>query len=150
MKKIILFLILLGTLSLPLTVDAKRILPQVASAGKAASQPAVKSAPVSRSKGVSAKISFGSNRKALNITFSKLIVSKKVDYALTYKSNGKQEAVIGTVNSNESDGATRELLFGTCSSGVCTYHTGITEAKLIITTTLSNGRKVVKPYRLKV
>ena len=138
MKKIILFLILLGTLSLPLTVDAKRILPQV------------KSAPVSRSKGVSAKISFGNNRKALNITFSNLIVSKKVDYALTYKSNGKQEAVIGTVNSNEGDGATRELLFGTCSSGVCTYHTGITEAKLIITTTLSNGRKVVKPYRLKV
>ncbi|NCN58452.1 hypothetical protein COW99_04005 [Candidatus Roizmanbacteria bacterium CG22_combo_CG10-13_8_21_14_all_38_20] len=146
MKKIILFLILLRALSLPVTVDAKRLLPQVA----AANRPAVRSAPISKSKGVSAKVSFGSDHKALNITFSNLIVSKKVDYALTYKSNGRKEAVIGVVNPSEGDGAERELLFGTCSSGVCTYHTRITEAKLIITTTLSNGRKVLKPYRLKV
>jgi len=138
---------MLFSLVSPSVVDAKRLLPQVAAARKSVARSPV---VVRRSRGITAKVGFRADRKALDITFSNLVVAKKVDYALTYKSKGKQEAVIGVVQPSEKDGATRELLFGTCSGGVCTYHTEITEAKLIITTTLSNGQKVIKPYRLKV
>lgn len=149
MKKIAHFVslaLMFVTLLLPSSVEAKRLLPQVASARR----PAVKSAPQVYSRGVASKVKFRADKKAINITFSNLVIAKSIAYALTYSNNDKQEAVIGSVQTSEGDGAVRELLFGTCSSGVCTYHTNITKAKLVITTTLKNGKKVVKPYRIKV
>lgn len=45
-----------------------------------------------------------------------------VEYELKYKTNNKTEGVFGTAQVEDSR-VTREITLGTCSSGVCKYHT---------------------------
>ena len=110
-------------------------------------------APVRRtsssSRGVKAQVRFRVDRQGLLINFSSFNNAASATYSLTYTSNGKTQGVMGTVLP-ETAGEQRELLFGTCSHGVCRYHTNITNARLIIDSKLSSGIIIRKPYRLKV
>jgi hypothetical protein len=100
-------------------------------------------------RGVRASVRFRSDRRGLLINFSGFNNIASVTYSLTYTANGIPQGVSGTITA-ETAGEQRELLFGTCSGGVCRYHTNITNAKLLIDSKLYSGTTIRKPYRIKV
>lgn len=128
----------------PQEAHAKRTLPGASvqkSGGKAAGGV----------KGVGVSVKFRGDRKAIIAAFSDLEIASSVSYTLSYTAGrGVREGAGGTLSDLSGGSTTRELLFATCSSGVCRYHTGIKNAKFTVTTTLKNGRKVVKNFRLKI
>ncbi|MBI2036551.1 hypothetical protein HYT17_02900 [Candidatus Microgenomates bacterium] len=89
------------------------------------------------------------DRKALIVYFSNLQNTTSVSYTLTYQTNGQQEGAGGTISSSGSS-ASRELLFGTCSKNVCRYHTNITNAKLEVRYSSTNGKTYLRRYRIKI
>lgn len=124
------------------SVEAK-LLPRFAgSAGKSTGKVAYS--------GVTASVRFNGARNGINLYLGSLNKASSVSYMLSYQSNGKDEGAMGTIYVSGEDSATRELLFGTCSGAVCTYHTGITNAKLEITTELTSGKKTLRRFRLRV
>ncbi len=136
------FVILLSAvLTHPTKANAKRILPRAQYATTATTQ-------TSSQKNISTSVSFRSDRNAIVATFSNLENAQSVSYQFSYMTDGVKQGVSGTITDMTPDPATRELLFGTCSNNVCTYNTNITDAKLVITTTLKNGTKIIKPYKL--
>lgn len=127
------------------SVEAK-ILPQAQKSGISAP---VKSGSAGISIGVYPRLR--SDRRALIISFSNLQNAKSVSYSLRYDTNTQQEGAIGSVNlSTGLSSETEELLFGTCSKGVCTYHAGIKNAHLEISYTLKSGKKYIKRYKIRV
>jgi len=85
----------------------------------------------------------------LLMSFSHFNGLQSVAYSFTYTTGGLQQGAGGQVTSGNSPTSQRELLFGTCSGGVCKYHTGVKNAKLVLTAAFTNGRKVSKSYRIK-
>ena len=146
MRKIFLisFLISLFFL-LPSNVRAAKSRPP--RGGKAQTQTATRS--YSRSRGIKASVRFRPDRLGLLINFSGFDNITSVTYALTYTADGIPQGVRGTVTA-ETAGEQRELLFGTCSGGVCRYHSNITNARLVIDSKLSSGIIIRKPYRIKI
>jgi hypothetical protein len=135
---IIFFLTLLVFLARPAQAARKRV---VKSTSKAAGQ-------VSVSRGVGSWVRFRPDRLALLINFSNFGNIQSGSYELTYQANGVGQGAGGSIILGDTD--TKTLLFGTCSTGVCTFHTNITGAKLTITSTLKTGQKVLKTYRIRV
>jgi hypothetical protein len=125
------------------SIYAKRLLPFLQSTPKAVS---VKST----SRGVTASVKFRGDRLAIITTFGNLKIARKVDYFLSYATRGTTQGVSGTINSSSSDPTTREMIFGSCSHGVCRFDTGITNARFVVTTYLTSGQKVIKSFKLKV
>ncbi|MBI4058080.1 hypothetical protein HY405_02075 [Candidatus Microgenomates bacterium] len=124
-------------------VYAKRTLPRAGGSSGASSVSAGTS-------GVTTSVKFRADRLAINVTFKNLSVAKSVSYQLTYTGNGISQGAGGTVSDLTAEPQERELLFGTCSKGVCTYHTGVKNAKFVVTTTLKSGKKVIKTFKLRV
>ncbi|MBI5122334.1 hypothetical protein HZA75_00585 [Candidatus Roizmanbacteria bacterium] len=91
-----------------------------------------------------------SDRQALIVTFSNLQKVNNVTYTLTYQTNGEDQGVNGTLDSSSGSSVTRELLFGTCSAGVCRYHSNITNMKLEIVSQLPNGKQTLKRYKIRI
>lgn len=141
MTKFIFTLVIVLTvfLSLPATVQAKRKLPVLKSASTAKST----------SSGVTVKVKFRPDRKGVILNFGNLTAASGVSYDLVYDTRGTTQNAGGAVKISSAT-ANTEVIFGTCSSGVCRYDTGISNAKLQVFITLKNGRKIVKPFRLKV
>jgi hypothetical protein len=90
------------------------------------------------------------DRKAVIVTFLNLNKYQNVSYTLTYTANGIDQGVSGSISTAGQTSASRELLFGTCSKNVCTYHVGIRDMRLEITATTPSGSTIVKKYRIKV
>lgn len=100
-------------------------------------------------KGVTVSVKLNPDRRGIVATSSNLEIASSVSYSLTYTSRGVKEGVGGSLT--ELSGIqTRELLFGTCSAGVCRYHPSPKNAKFVVTTTLKDGKKVSKVFRIKV
>lgn len=133
--RIIIFIFLLFLVS-PVTIFAKKTLPK-------------KSIPVTNSTNITISPKLRSDRLALIVNFSNLSLAKSVSYNLSYASKGVEQGVVGNINNFTTNTASRELLFGTCSSGVCKYHTNLANMKLVVTTTLKSGAKLSKSYRIK-
>lgn len=129
-------------MSLP--VNAAKVLPRFQSSGGK-----VGPKKASGGGGVYSSARLRGDRKAVNVSFSNLGAARDVTYILTYQTNGKEEGISGSVDVS-SGSATRELLFGTCSSGVCRYHSGITNMRLEISGELTSGKKFVRRYRIRV
>lgn len=144
MKKISTILIIFFSFSLinPSFVSAK-LLPQARNTGSSVS----KSKPVSS--GISIFPKLRRDKKALNISFGNLQNADSIEYTLIYKTNGKDEGTVGTVPLNNNSHST-EILFGTCSSGVCTYHTNISNMRLEVKSTLKSGKKTVRKYKIRI
>lgn len=96
------------------------------------------------------RVSFRSDRRALNVNFYSLSSASSTSYELTYMGNGLDQGVVGSTNKAEGSSASRLLLFGTCSHGVCTYHKNISGMQLTITSKLNSGKTLVKRYKIKV
>jgi len=93
---------------------------------------------------------FRGDRRAIIVNFTGLTNAKSVTYSLTYNSNGISQGAMGTMTNIAGSSDSRELLFGTCSHGVCRYHTGITNARLVITSKLKSGITTRKSYKLNI
>jgi hypothetical protein len=94
-----------------------------------------------------AKLSRNTNSVVIN--FQNLDKITKISYELSYIATGIPQGVAGTITpSNTSD--QRDLYFGTCSKGVCTPHTNIVNAQLIIRAYLKSGSTYTKLYRIKI
>jgi hypothetical protein len=148
MKKGISALLVLFSLSLflPVTSLAAKVRlsrggTSTASTGSTAASTGSRSVPTS--------VKFRADRKAILINFGDFSNAISVSYTLTYTNNGMAEGARGTATP-ETAGQQRELLFGTCSSGVCRYHTNVTNAKLVVDSKLKSGLTVRKTFRLKV
>ena len=90
------------------------------------------------------------DRRALNVTFGNLLKVKAVSYSLTYNTLEQQEGAMGAVVLTGASSQSQELLFGTCSKGVCRYHTGIKNVKLEVSYTTKSGKKYLKRYKIRV
>lgn len=92
---------------------------------------------------------FRSDRRALNVYFSGLNNASSVTYSLTYDTNGKTEGVGGTIK-NQGNAVSRELVFGTYSSGYWRYHTNITNMKFEVVSELNSGQKAIRRYKIRI
>lgn len=140
-KIIILLLSVILLLGVATPVLAKKTLPS-----------ATKSSGIktgASTKGVTTKVSFTNYKRAIHVTFSNLSIAKSVTYVLTYTANGVEQAFGGSI-ADLSGTQQRDITLGTCSNGICRYDSGIKNAKFVVTTTLLNGKKVVKSFRLKI
>lgn len=90
------------------------------------------------------------DRQAIIVVFHNANRTSTISYVLSYLASGNQEGAAGTITPSGQRTITRELLFGTCSSGVCRYHTDITNATFEVNATLINGRQVTRRYRLRI
>ena len=128
--------------TLTTTVDAK-LLPRYASTGTA------KSTTKSVGNTIAVSPKFMSGKTGLKVGFSNVGAANSISYMLSYESNGKQEGIAGSVRPAEGN-TSRDLLFGTCSSGKCVYHKNIKNCVLTVTAQLKNGKKQVKKFNVKV
>lgn len=94
-------------------------------------------------------VRYRTDKRAVLFNFSSFGQITKADYSFTYTSNGLQQGAGGTVYPTNEPTKVRELLFGTCSTGVCTYHSGIKDARLTVSAQLTSGKKATKSFRFK-
>ncbi len=141
----ILLLIVLCLVISPVTVNAK-LLPQAA---KSIGKPVVKTI-----NGTTIIVTprLRVDRKAVTVYFANLQNASSVSYSLVYKHgpNGQQEGAGGALVLTGQSLDKAELLFGTCSAGVCRYHTNIKDARLEVSYTSKSGKKYLKKFRIKV
>ena len=147
MKKITIILISLNIFFSPLPALAARKRVRVEAPAKSGGG----GAAVQRSAygGVSSSVKLRGDRKAITLTLSNMGGVSSVSYQLTYIANGVSQGVMGKVDPALEATAARELLFGTCSHGVCTYHTNISNMRLKVSSHLASGITVIKPYRIR-
>jgi hypothetical protein len=94
-------------------------------------------------------VKYRGDKKGIYLSFSSFSGIESVAYSFTYATNGNQQGAGGTIRPDNNPTAQRELLFGTCSTSVCTYHGNLTNARLTLTARYSNGRTSSKAYRIK-
>lgn len=107
---------------------------------------AAKKKPLSGVGIVTQKIKGG---KGLNVTFSNLQTVRSVSYILSYEANGQAQGVVGSISPGKKKSIKRQLLYGTCSAGVCRYHKNIKKTVLEVTSTLKNGRQTTRTYKIR-
>lgn len=143
MKKalyIFIFILVIVTLSAS-SVSAKKLLPFLRKAT---------GVTTSTSSGVVSSVKFRGDRLGIIVTLRNLQAAYKVNYFLSYQTKGTTQGASGSITDTSIGSATRDIIFGSCSKGVCRYDTGISNAKFVITIYLNSGRKVVRSYKLKV
>lgn len=139
MSKKFLFIFLLSLFFLVLPVEAK-LLPRFAgSTGISGGSASFFVSPKLRG-----------DRKALIVYFGNLSKVKSVSYTLMYQGSGSDQGAMGSLDSSGGNSVNRELLFGTCSTSVCTYHENISGMKLEVTVEQLSGKRTIKRYRIKV
>lgn len=94
-------------------------------------------------------VKFRPDRNGILLSFANFNGINNVSYSFTYNANGIPQGAGGTISANNNPTSTRELLFGTCSTSVCTYHHNLSDAKLILRAQYSSGRVITKTYRIK-
>jgi len=143
MKLSLYILAVISFFALTTTADAK-LLPRYGTAA-----PAKITTSKSSGNTISVSPKFMSGKTGLKVQFSNVGAANTVSYMLSYESNGKQEGIAGSVRPAEGN-TSRDLLFGTCSSGKCVYHKNIKNCVLTVTAQLKNGKKQVKKFNVKV
>lgn len=136
--------IILAILSFLLTTNIAyaKVLPQAKKTGPTKA--------VVKISGITVSPKLRSDRRALNVNFGNLQNASSVSYSLTYNTSTQQEGAMGALSLNGVLNQSQELLFGTCSKNVCTYHKGIKDAKLDISYTLKSGKKYLRKFKIKV
>ena len=141
LKKLIVFLLIFAFFSFPGTTLALKARTKRGSSGDGS---------YLLSNRVGYSVRFNSTRTGIVISFSGLTNANSVTYSLSYDANDIPQGAMGTITNSEVSVDTRELLFGTCSGGVCRYHSNITNAKLVITSKLKSGYTTRKTYKIKI
>jgi hypothetical protein len=94
-------------------------------------------------------VKYRSDKLGILFSFANFNGIESANYSFTYNSNGNPQGAGGTIRASNNPTSERELLFGTCSTSVCTYHSGLTNARLVLTVKMTNGNTVTKSYRIK-
>ena len=102
-----------------------------------------------RSSSIPSSVRYRSDKLGLYLSFKNFSGIDSASYSFTYTSNGIQQGIGGSISENNNPLQERELLFGTCSTSVCTYHSNLQNANLIITAKYKNGTTSSKRYRIK-
>lgn len=141
MKKVVVFLAAVAIIACFTAPEAlaKRLLPRATSSTGTVS-----------TTGVGVKVKFRSDRKGIIATFTGVNSAKTIDYVLSYDAGGVTQAATGSIDTSGPNGVEREIIFGSCSKGVCRYDNNITNAKFVVTIVYPSGRKVIKTFTLKV
>lgn len=140
MKKILLLIGIIFVFTIP--VEAKLLPRFTQNTKKAVGKPVVSGV------GVSARLR--SDRRALLVNISNLNKVTALSYTLMYQTNGEDQGVSGSVDVASGNSVSRELEFGTCSSGVCRYHQNLSNMKFEVISTLSSGKQTIKRFRIKI
>jgi hypothetical protein len=140
MKKKFAILFLSAFFFFTLPVDA-RLLPRFRSAKQVGARVSLGALVSARLRG---------DRLALIVSFNNLQKVTSVMYTLMYQTDGVDQGVSGSLDSSAGNGVSRELLFGTCSSGACRYHGNISNMKLEVVSELPNGKRVTKRFRIRL
>jgi len=146
MSKILLQSIFITSL-LMLVVSLFFVVPRIEAAKKFVPKrkPAVKISTGS----IPAIVRYRADHLGILMSFSNFSGIESVSYSFTYNTNGMPQGAGGKITSANNPTAQRELLFGTCSSGVCRYHSNLSNARLVLTATMTNGRTITKGYKIK-
>ena len=99
-------------------------------------------------RGVGATVRFRPDRLGLVLNFYSFDNVESGSYELVYDSGGVTQGAGGSIIIGDT--SPKELLFATCSHGVCRFHENITNARLSIISKLNSGQTVLKPFRIKV
>ncbi len=94
-------------------------------------------------------VKYRPDRQGIYMSFLNFNGIESVSYSFTYSTNGNPQGAGGTITSANNPTMQRELLFGTCSTSVCTYHHNLTNARLVLTAKMTNGKTIGKSYRIK-
>lgn len=94
-------------------------------------------------------VKFRADHRAIIFSLPSFSGISSVSYQFTYNTNGRSQGAAGQITSASNPASARELLFGTCSTSVCTIHTGITGARLVFTAQLTNGKTSTRSFRIK-
>lgn len=89
------------------------------------------------------------DRQALLLTLTKLSQATDISYRLTYIADGIGQGVEGSHDPGLGS-ARKELVFGTCSGTVCTYHQNLSEMLFQATIGLTDGRTLTRKYRINL
>lgn len=146
MKLLSILLLMVFTLVIsPVTANAK-LLPQ---AVKSIGKPTIKNVGGTT---IIVTPKLRADKKAITVNFLNLQNASAVSYSLVYKQgpNGQQEGAGGALVLNGQLTDKAELLFGTCSAGVCRYHSNIKDARLEVSYTSKSGKKYLKKFKIKI
>lgn len=88
------------------------------------------------------------NKTAVSVYFGNLQKTSSIQYSLSYVTNGKAEGAGGQISTAGRYSMSRNLLFGTCSAGVCRYHKKIKNAKLTVSVVYRDGKTKTRTYRI--
>lgn len=142
MKKLIQISLIIITLTLfiPVKIEAaKKFVPKA----KTVSHSTISSGSIP------AVVRYRPDKLGILFSFSNFNGIESVNYSFTYSTNGIPQGAGGTIRASNDPASPRELLFGTCSTSVCTYHYNLSGARLVLTAKLANGNTVTKAYRMK-
>lgn len=98
---------------------------------------------------IPAVVRYRGDRQGILLSLLNFNGLESVSYSFTYSTNGNPQGAGGTITAANNPTAQRELLFGTCSSGVCRYHFNLSDARLVLTGRTTNGRTITRAYRIK-
>jgi len=141
----LLFILIIITLWLihPVKIlAAKKFIPKTPSQN-------TKTNTVRSSVSIPSKVKYRPDKRGILLLFTNFNNLDSVSYSFTYTSNGLSQGAGGVIRKDNNPTSERELLFGTCSSGVCTYHQNIRSATLLLTAKYDNGKTSTKRYRIK-
>lgn len=142
-KILILPAILIGVIMFsPADIEAaKKFVPKKTVVRKTVSRTTAGSIP--------AVVRYRPDRQGILLSFLNFNGIESAAYSFTYNTNGNPQGAGGTITSANNPTVQRELLFGTCSTSVCTYHYNLTNARLVITAKMISGRTITKTFRIK-
>lgn len=89
------------------------------------------------------------DHQALLLTLTNLSSAQSINYLLTYQAGGVGQGAEGS-HDPAAGNAQKELLFGTCSANVCTYHQNISDMLFQTTIGLQDGRTLTRKYKIKI
>ncbi|OIN89221.1 hypothetical protein COW80_05000 [Candidatus Beckwithbacteria bacterium CG22_combo_CG10-13_8_21_14_all_01_47_9] len=89
------------------------------------------------------------DRQALLLTLTNLGKAKSLSYLLTYQAGEVGQGVDGS-HDPALGNTQKELVFGTCSGNVCTYHQNLSEMIFRATIGLNDGRTLTRKYQIKI
>lgn len=109
--------------------------------------PARKGAVVSASGLPQTALKLRGDKQGLLLVLTNLSQAKAVKYLLTYQAAGVGQGVEGS-HDPALGNTQKELVFGTCSGNVCTYHQNISDMLFEATIGLNNGKTLIRKYQI--
>ncbi|OGG27355.1 hypothetical protein A2960_00110 [Candidatus Gottesmanbacteria bacterium RIFCSPLOWO2_01_FULL_39_12b] len=102
-----------------------------------------------RTSPIPASVRYRGDKNGILFSFLNFNGLESVSYSFTYSTNGIQQGAAGNITKANNPLLTRELLFGTCSGGVCRYHSNLANARLTLNARFTNGNTRTKVYKIR-